>query len=159
MYGIKDASWKIYASFLAMFAGVVAGLALILLAVMDTFRFHEEHAVLLLVCFVGLVVSMVSTTAVYWDQAWVPSPFRRLRVFCIASAVTVFADFVLGVGMYSFMQTGYYRVSGVLEWIMAFTGSLYLWAFIGFVSVPKDGIDEGERRALLQREEEITGSC
>jgi hypothetical protein len=57
--------------------------------------------------------------------------------------------------MYSFMQTGYYRVSGVLEWIMAFTGSLYLWAFIGFVSVPEDGIDEEERRALLRREDEI----
>ena len=38
---------------------------------------------------------------------------------------------------------------------MAFTGSLYLWAFIGFVSVPEEGIDEEERRALLRREDEI----
>jgi hypothetical protein len=80
MYGIRDAPWKIYASYLAMFSGVIAGFALILLAVMDTFRFHQEHAILLLVCFVGLVVSMVVTTVVYWDQAWWPSPVRRLRL-------------------------------------------------------------------------------
>lgn len=80
MYGIDDRPWKKGASLVAMGAGVVAGLGLILLAVMDTFRFHEEHAVLLLVCFVGLALSMVLTTVVYWDQAWRPSPFRRLRL-------------------------------------------------------------------------------
>lgn len=80
MYGIDDVIWKKWMSVFAMCSGVVAGLGLILLAVMDTFRFHEEHAVLLLICFVGLVLSMVFTTVVYWDQAWRPSPFGRLRV-------------------------------------------------------------------------------
>lgn len=81
MYGscIKDASLNLYTSYAAMASGVVAGVALILLAVLDTFRFHEEHRILLLVCFVGLVCSMVGTTVVYWDQCWWPSPFRRLR--------------------------------------------------------------------------------
>jgi hypothetical protein len=54
--------------------------------------------------------------------------------------------------MYSFMQAEYWRVSGILEWIMAFTGAVYLWAFIGFVSVPEEGIDQAEREALLRRE-------
>lgn len=80
MYGIDDAAWKMRASVLAMCSGVVAGLGLVLLAVLDTFRFHEEHAVLLLVCCGGLVVSMVGTTVVYWEQAWGASPFRGLRV-------------------------------------------------------------------------------
>lgn len=68
---------------------------------------------------------------------------------CIASAVTVILDFALGVGMYSFMQADYYRVAGFLEWTMAYTGAFYLWAFIGFVSVPEEGIRPDERRALL----------
>lgn len=37
---------------------------------------------------------------------------------------------------------------------MAFTGSIYLWSFIGLVSVPEHGIDEAEREALLRRERE-----
>ncbi|KAF2195162.1 hypothetical protein K469DRAFT_698722 [Zopfia rhizophila CBS 207.26] len=152
MYGIDDMKWKKGASVLAMLFGVVAGLALILLAVMDTFRFHEEHAVLLLVCFIGLVSSMVLTTVVYWDQVWRPSPFRRLRAFCTASAITVFVDFCVGVAFYCFMSSGYWRVAGILEWIVAFTGAIYLWCFVGFVSVPEEGIDEAESRALLREE-------
>lgn len=70
---------------------------------------------------------------------------------CIASAVTVLLDMCLGIAMYGFMNAEYYRVAGVLEWMMAFTGAFYLWAFIGFVSVPEDGIDADERRALLRR--------
>lgn len=66
--------------------------------------------------------------------------------------MTVFADFCLGVRMYGFMYAEYWRVAGILEWIMAFTGAFYLWAFVGFVSVPKKGIDEGERQALLGNE-------
>lgn len=48
------------------------------------------------------------------------------------------------------MQLHFWRVSGILEWIMAFTGAFYLWAFVGFVRVPEEGIDEAERRALLR---------
>lgn len=69
---------------------------------------------------------------------------------CVASAAIVVLDFVLGVAFYTLMQLYFWRVSGVLEWVMAFTGAFYLWSFMGFVSVPEDGIDEVERRALLR---------
>lgn len=74
-----------------------------------------------------------------------------LRNSCVASAVTVILDFALGVSMYRFMQADYYRVAGFLEWTMAYTGAFYLWVFMGFVSVPEEGIDPEERRALLGR--------
>ncbi|KAF2108316.1 Frag1/DRAM/Sfk1 [Lophiotrema nucula] len=151
MYGIDDVKWKKTLSAVAMIAGVIAGLGLLLLAIMDTYRFHEEHAVLLLVCFVGLASSMVLTSVVYFDQVWRASPFRRLRLYCTVSLVTVALDVCLGATFYGVMQTEYWRVSGILEWIMAFTGSVYLWAFIGFVSVPEEGVDEAERRALLRQ--------
>jgi hypothetical protein len=150
VYGLtSDVKWKKTLSVVAAVSGIVAGIGLTLLTILDTFRFHEEHAVLLLVCFVGLVLSMVSTAVVYWDQCFWPSPFGGLRVYCVVSILTVVLDFALGVGMYGFMQAGYYRVAGVLEWSMAYTGAVYLWAFIGFLSVPGDGVDAGERRGLL----------
>lgn len=89
MYGIQDVPWKIWMSILAMISGVIAGLGLILLAILDTFRFHEEHAVLLLVCFVGLVGSMVLTSVVYFDQCWRPSPFRQLRLLYVSSFIPI----------------------------------------------------------------------
>ncbi|CAI6335020.1 unnamed protein product [Periconia digitata] len=150
MYGMKDAIWKQWVSVVAMASGVVAGLGLILLTILDTFRFHEEHAVLLLVTFLGLVSTMVLTTVVYWDQTWKPSPFRSLRACCITSVVIVLVDFVLGVAFYTLMQLSFWRTSGILEWFMAFTGAFYLWSFVGFVRVPEEGIDASEREALLQ---------
>ncbi|KAF1963239.1 hypothetical protein CC80DRAFT_294 [Byssothecium circinans] len=149
MYGIEDVAWKRWTSTMAMLSGVVAGLGLTLLAVLDTFRFHTEHAVLLLVCLIGLSLSMVLTTVVYWDQAWKPTPFRRLRTYCVTGTVIVFVDFALGVGFYTLLQLLYWRTAGVLEWVMAFTGAFYLFSLAGFVSVPKEGIDDEERRALL----------
>ncbi|OCL13231.1 hypothetical protein AOQ84DRAFT_283540 [Glonium stellatum] len=134
MYGIDDVRWKKSLSIFAMISGVVASLALVLLAGMDTLRFHEEHAVLLLVCFVGLAFSAIATTIVYFDQTWNPSPFRRLRVYCILSAMTISIDFCLGVAFYSLMRSEHWKIAGILEWIMAFTGTFYIWAFIGFVS-------------------------
>ena len=62
---------------LSIISGVVAGIALILLAVMDTFRYHEEHAVLLLVCFLGLGGSAWGSLVVFWGEGW--SPDKRLR--------------------------------------------------------------------------------
>ena len=59
---------------------IVAGLGLILLAVLDTFWFHREHAVLLLICLMGRVISMMLATIVYFDQAWHPSPFKWLSI-------------------------------------------------------------------------------
>jgi hypothetical protein len=81
MYGLhNDVKWKKTLSVVAAISGIVAGAGLTLLTILDTFRFHEEHAVLLLVCFIGLVLSMVATTVVYWDQCFWPSPFRALRI-------------------------------------------------------------------------------
>lgn len=61
-------------------------------------------------------------------------------------------DVCLGVAFYILMQEEFWKTSGILEWTMAFTGSMYIWSFIGFVSVPQEGIDEAERRALLEGE-------
>jgi len=156
MYGVDDVRWKKTLSLVAMAFGIIAGTALILLAIMDTARSHEEHRWLLLACFLGIVGSAVGTTVVYWDQVWKPSVFHNLRFYATMSAVAVLTDFGLGVAFYYFMSVGYWRIAGILEWVMAFVGAFYIWAFVGFVSVPEDGIDDSEREALLRSEEEGT---
>jgi hypothetical protein len=85
---------------------------------------------------------MGTTSVVYFEFMWWPHglrgsgrspyafPFRISRLLikasAIVSAVTIFVDFCLGVAFYSFLQTGYWRVTEVSEWVMAFTGTLYL---------------------------------
>ncbi|PVH94232.1 hypothetical protein DM02DRAFT_475062, partial [Periconia macrospinosa] len=127
---MQDMAWKRWVSAVAMSSGIVAGLGLILLTIFDTFRFHQEHAVLLLVCFVGLVSCMLLTVVVYFDQMWNHlSPSRRLRAYCLISTAIVAVDFVLGVAFYTLLQLSFWRTSGILEWVMAFTGAFYLWTF------------------------------
>ncbi|KAF2088616.1 hypothetical protein K490DRAFT_56011 [Saccharata proteae CBS 121410] len=157
MYGINDVWWKRWLSALATVSGVAAGTGLILLAVMDTWRFHKAHRYLLLVCFAGLALSAISTTIVYFDQTRKPSPFRLLRIYCSASAIIVLIEVGLGVAFVALMYTGYWRLSGILEWTMAFVGSFYVMAFVGFVAVPPEGIDERERDPLLREPAGSTG--
>ncbi|KAF2807822.1 uncharacterized protein BDZ99DRAFT_464732 [Mytilinidion resinicola] len=80
VYGIADVRWKKALSIFAMVCGIIAGLGLVLLGIMDTARYRIAHQYLLLACLLGIAGSAVSTTVVYWDQVWKPSPFRNLRV-------------------------------------------------------------------------------
>ncbi|KAL1616569.1 hypothetical protein SLS54_008304 [Diplodia seriata] len=151
MYGIDDLWHRKCLSVVAMISGVVAGVGLIMLAIMDTFRYHQEHHILLLICFSGLALSALTTTIVYFDQTVRPSKFRELRFYCAFSAVIVFLEVVMGLIFTGFMYTGHWRLAGIFEWILAFLGCFYMLAFIGFVAVPvpRDEVDAQERRPLL----------
>ena len=61
-------------------ASVASGAALVALCVLDTYRYHERHSVLLKICFGGLGVSAVGTSWVYRDLVMKASPFRGLRI-------------------------------------------------------------------------------
>lgn len=52
-------------SLVSIFAAIIAGSALILLAVMDTVNYYEAHNLLLRICFAGLVVQSTGTVIVY----------------------------------------------------------------------------------------------
>lgn len=157
MYGIDDIWFKKHISILAMVSGVVAGAGLILLAVMDTFRFHQEHHILLLICFSGLGLSALSTTVVYYDQTVKPSKFRELRFYCAFSAFVVLLEVVMGLAFVGLMYTGHMRIAGIFEWILAFLGCFYMLAFVGFVAVPIDNKAEAqERTPLLQESAQVS---
>lgn len=78
-YALQDSRWRKAVSVVAVVSGLVACGALLLLTIYDTYKFHEVHLKLLLTCFGGLGLSMISTTVVWFDQTWKPSKFERLR--------------------------------------------------------------------------------
>lgn len=170
-------------SLLAIFAASVASAALILLGVMDTFRYKRLHHVFLRICFSGLAVQSACTAIVYsnevlgfvsyvyhlgiWQHDWGkrsqrvrvlyvhPSPiypptFCYPRVWwCFASAnshaasaslstALILIEVFLAVAFVSLTVSEEnpittYRTAGILEWVIAFVGTVYLWLFCGFL--------------------------
>ncbi|KAE8405264.1 Frag1/DRAM/Sfk1 family-domain-containing protein [Aspergillus pseudonomiae] len=116
-------------SLLAIFAAGVASIALILLAVMDTFRYKSAHHLFLQVCFAGLAIQSASTAIVYSNE---------VLGFVSASLSTalILTEVFLGVAFISLTvpeESASYRKAGILEWIIAFLGTIYLWLFCGFL--------------------------
>jgi hypothetical protein len=67
-------------SLLAVTSSVASGTALVFLSILDTYRYHERHSVLLKICFGGLGISALGTCWVYMDQMMRGSSFKRLRL-------------------------------------------------------------------------------
>lgn len=65
---------------LSVLAGFVAATSLILIAVLDTFRFHRAHKVLLLAHFGGIGVCSLLVMIVWVDQILVPGRLRKWLV-------------------------------------------------------------------------------
>ncbi|KAH8423002.1 uncharacterized protein LDX57_000758 [Aspergillus melleus] len=140
-------------SLLAIFAASVASTALILLGVMDTFRYKRLHHLFLRICFSGLAVQSACTAIVYsnevlgfvsyvyhlgiWQHGW-GKRSQRVRVFASLSTALILVEVFLAVAFISLTVSeenpiSTYRTAGILEWIIAFLGTVYLWLFCGFL--------------------------
>ncbi|KAL2863557.1 Frag1/DRAM/Sfk1 family-domain-containing protein [Aspergillus lucknowensis] len=139
-------------SLLSIFAAGLASTALVLLAVMDTFRYKSAHHVFLRLCFAGLAVQSAGTAIVYADEVlqvvsylshfgrgrnWGRSVRRglRVRIFATLSTSLILVELFLAVAFLSLTvdeENADYRSAGILEWIIAFLGTAYLWMFCGF---------------------------
>ncbi|KAL5360181.1 Frag1/DRAM/Sfk1 family-domain-containing protein [Aspergillus floccosus] len=138
-------------SLLAVFAASLASTALILLSVMDTFRYKVAHHIFLRICFAGLAVQSACTAIVYahevtgfvsyvyhlgiWQHDWGKRSLR-VRVFAALSTALIVVELALGVAFISLTvpeENPSYSRAGVLEWIIAFLGTVYLWLFCGFL--------------------------
>ena len=80
MYFIKDVFWTKIASALSVVSGCTAGFCLILVSILDTYRYNDAHSVLLMLLFLGLALTAILTTFVYFDQMRKRSPYKRLRL-------------------------------------------------------------------------------
>ncbi|KAF7595169.1 hypothetical protein BBP40_007136 [Aspergillus hancockii] len=138
-------------SLISIFAAGVAGTALILLAVMDTFRYKAAHHIFLRLCFAGLAIQSALTAIVYsnevigfvsyvyhmriWHHDW-GRKTERVRVFASLSTALILVEVFLAVAFLSLIipeENPSYREAGILEWIIAFLGTVYLWLFCGFL--------------------------
>jgi hypothetical protein len=79
MYGFQNSICTKAVSVVAIGAGVLAGLSLVLLTILDTYRYHEPHAILITASFLSLGISATCTSFVYFDQTRKSSRYRMLR--------------------------------------------------------------------------------
>jgi len=91
----------------------------------------------------------MGTSWVYGDQMTKRSRFRMLRFYCIVSTGIVFAEVGLGAAFIVLLNKEWWRVAGILEWIVCFVGVFWLATFMGLIAVPEEGIDVRERDPLL----------
>ncbi|KAI0451523.1 hypothetical protein F5B21DRAFT_486844 [Xylaria acuta] len=153
-YGLtNDARWKQGFSLVALITGLAAAVSLILLSIFDTYDAHARHLYLLMATFGGLFLSALTTAVVWWDQARGTVVFFGLRKWCIFNTFLVFCQFVVGISFLAFMYSGYYHVSGILEWCLTYMGSFWLLSFVGYTRF-REGEKlqleyQGERQPLL----------
>ncbi|KKK15505.1 hypothetical protein AOCH_004444 [Aspergillus ochraceoroseus] len=139
-------------SLFSILAAGVAGASLILLSVMDTFRYKSAHHIFLRLCFAGLALQSAGTAIVYADEVLAVVSYlshfgkvryhwgggtrkSRVRVFATLSTTLILIELFLAVAFISLTMDGKiteYRTAGILEWVIAFLGTVYLWLFGGF---------------------------
>lgn len=134
------------ASMISVFAGLVAGVSLIIMAILDTFRFHETHKLLLLMYFCGIGLCSVLMTVVWADQMFAPG---RLRKWCIANTLIVICGAGISVAFSMMLRQGLWRIAGILEWIVGALGALWISTFVGILRFPEAKEYEAERTPLL----------
>lgn len=52
---------------------------------------------------------------------------------CLISLAIVILEVVVTVTFFGCSWGGHQRIAGILEWIVAFMGAFYIWAFVGLV--------------------------
>lgn len=97
----------------------------------------------------GLGLSACCTSFVYFDQTRKRSQYRMLRFYCIITTVIVWVEVCLGATFMVLLYNEWYRVAGILEWIISYLGVFWLFTFVGYVAIPDEGIDIRERDPLL----------
>jgi hypothetical protein len=86
----------------------------------------------------------------------------------VGNAGIVLIEMCLGAAFLVFLGEGWWRVAGILEWIVSFLGAFWLYTFIGYVAyvkfvaprtlktltldcrTPKEEIEIREREPLLR---------
>jgi len=127
-------------------AGFVAATSLILMAVLDTFRLHQAHKILLLACFGGVGGCAFLVMVVWADQHLVPG---RLRKWCIANTLIVFTGAGASVAFSIMLRREEWQTAGALEWVLGFLGVLWIFTFVGILRFPEVKYD-AERTPLLR---------
>ncbi|KAI0877091.1 hypothetical protein GGS24DRAFT_498173 [Hypoxylon argillaceum] len=150
-YGLTDdTGWRQGVSLVALVAGLVASVSLVLLGIFNTHDTPDKHQYMLMVTFGGLFISGLATTVVWLDQAHGNVMSNGLRKWYILNTFLVLCQFVLGVFFLASIFSSHLHAAGVLEWCLTYMGSFWLLSFVGYTRFeePVPG-DQRERQPLL----------
>ena len=63
----------------------------------------------------------------------------KIRRQSVVASTTIFGiDIGMGIAYTILLYLEFYRISGILEWVMAFLFTFYFWAFAGFLILPAE---------------------
>lgn len=127
----------------------------ICLTVFDNKSYPRIHRMLLLGAFAGTALSAVCTTVVFRGEMWWEGQAEELKIRrqSVVASTTIFGiEFCMGIAFTILLYLKFYRISGILEWVMAFLFTFYFWAFAGFLVLPAEEGGEGnnEETPLLR---------
>ena len=153
---------KVFSILAVLFQGVACPCQ-ICLTVFDNHGHPSVHRLLLFLTFTGTALSAICTSIVFWSEMWTdpstsnPTKEDNLRRRSVIASNVIFGiEICLGVVFTVLLRLGFYRISGIVEWVMAFLFTGYFWAFWGFLTLPGkeggegEGEGEGERTPLLR---------
>ncbi|KAJ4302197.1 hypothetical protein N0V88_002333 [Collariella sp. IMI 366227] len=119
---------KVLSGLTIVFA-VIGTVGLILLSVFDTARYPRHHNVFLLFFIVGYVLSAVF---ICWEYHRLGKHYREHRILRLSfyiKLVFVIVEIMLAIAFVSCTFTRNYNPGAVLEWIIAFIFSAYVFSF------------------------------
>ena len=126
----------------------------ICLPIFDDYRNPQTHHVLLPLVLLGTALTALCTMTTFWGEMWPARKEETLheirRRRCIIASSTLFlTEAIIGICFTAFLWTGYYRVAGILEWVMSLLFTGYFWAFVGFL-IPCEDSATAEETPLLR---------
>ncbi len=112
----------------------------IALTVFDNHGHPRVHRSLLFLALIGTALSAICTVAAFWDimKAENSKGNKLLRRAIVISNSLFLMEFCLGVAFTGLISMSFYRISGIVEWVMAYWFTFYFLAFAGFLVVPEE---------------------
>ena len=123
------------------------------LTVFDNYSHPNVHRLLLFLALAGTALAALCTTIAFWDIMRQEDSKRNepLRRAVIVSNFFFLLEFGLGVVFTALIWTGFYRICGIVEWVMAFWFTFYFLAFVGFLVVPEETQGDVDEETPLLR--------
>jgi len=119
---------KVLSGLTIVFA-IIGTAGLILLSIFDTARHPRLHDVFLLLFIAGYVLSAIF---ICWEYRRLGKSHRETRILRISYYIKlafVLVEIILAVAFVSCTFTGHYNPAAVLEWVIAFLFSAYVFSF------------------------------
>jgi uncharacterized metal-binding protein len=119
---------KVLSGLTIVFA-IVGTAGLILLSIFDTARHPKLHDVFLLLFIAGYVLSAIFICWEYWRLGKTHRETRILRYSFYVKVAFIIIEVVLAIAFIASNFTKHYNPAAILEWIIAFIFSAYVFSF------------------------------